>query len=81
MNYHPADDHDSDDWVELRNVSERICRSERMDLLTGRISMLEAFTIPNGTILEPGDHYLLTQTDWKFEGLFGCNSRRWFVLL
>lgn len=70
VNYHPADDHDSDDWVELRNVSEESVDLSGWTFLTGRISMLEAFTIPNGTILEPGDHYLLTQTDWKFEGLY-----------
>ena len=72
INYHSAEDFDSDDWVELYNVG-----SERVDLSQWRLldsQDEEGFVFPENTILEAGAYLVSCRDSERFALLYQSTS-------
>jgi len=66
INYNSGGDFDSDDWVELRNISDASVDISGWKFMDDSLGVLHEFLIPDGNILNPSQNLVLTQTESKF---------------
>ncbi len=69
INYNSDPLFDTDDWIELRNNSDAIINLSGWHFANSSAAELEWFVLPVGTELSPGEHLVITQTQWQFEFL------------
>jgi hypothetical protein len=60
---------DSDDWIELYNISNTDIDLSGWTFMNSTSSELEAFEFAPATIIEAGERLVLAQTDWMFAGI------------
>lgn len=61
INYHPSDDLNTGDWVELRNISASAVDISGWIFMDDSIGADHTFIIPEGTWIEPFAHRVLAQ--------------------
>ncbi len=66
INYNSGGTFDSDDWIELRNVSNANVDIGGWKFMDDSIGVDHQFIIPDGRILEPAQNWVLAQTESKF---------------
>lgn len=70
INYNSGGDFDSDDWIELRNISETSVDISGWKFMDDSIGITHEFIIPEGRIIDPAQHWVLAQTGSKFNTAF-----------
>ena len=66
INYNSGGDFDSDDWVELRNISDASVDISGWKFMDDSVGVTHEFLIPDGNILNPSQNLVLAQTETKF---------------
>ena len=66
INYNSGGDFDSDDWVELRNISTDAVDISGWKFMDDSIGVTHEFLIEDGNILNPSQNLVLAQTESKF---------------
>jgi hypothetical protein len=70
INYHSADTADSDDWIELRNISDTAVDISGWKFMDDTSGSAHEYIIPPSTVLEPHQHLVLAQNDFAFNLIY-----------
>lgn len=70
INYNSGADYESDDWIELRNISAAPVNIGGWKFMDDSVGFTHEFIIPDDRILEPMENWVLAQTGSKFNALY-----------
>lgn len=70
INYHSSDTSDSEDWIELRNISNTEIDISGWKFMDDTSGAGHEYLIPEETILSAGENYVLAQNDFLFQSIY-----------
>lgn len=70
INYHSIDTADSEDWIELRNISAVAVDISGWKFMDDTSGAEHEYSIPAATILAPHSNYVLAQNDYTFHLIY-----------
>lgn len=69
INYNSIDTADSQDWIELRNISDEVLNIGNWKFVTDSAGIENQYLIPDGRVIYPDSNWVLLQDEFAFNAI------------